>query len=253
MARQYRERVGSKISTAKRRRRAPDDSEIAEAVEACLKRSCSKKEAPHWREFLKDLVRNNAIPLELLSDLPIPASVAPRTRFDQVYAACAALAFPGYRKTTLRALLGPWESTQGVKVWRVVFPEKFGMAHVLIRATSFPEAFARACDYACRSSLRLWRKIPVDLTVRVMFVGEKALRRHLDLRWANRVHKRKELQLEGREFTPRQIYGARISALGPHDDPEYAIMRYSESKDLEKIRQRGRIRRSEVESESTRK
>lgn len=238
---------------SKKRRGAPNDAEITEAVEACLKRAFSRKEIPQWREFLQDLVRNNAIPLELLASLPIPASVAPRTRFDQVYAACAALAFPDYRKVTLRALLGPWEATKGVKVWRVVFPEKFGMAHVLIRAPSFPEAFARACDYACRSSLRLWKRIPVDLTVRVMFMGEKALRRYLGLRWANRVHKRKELQLEGREFTPRQIYGARISALGPHGDPEYAIMRYSEFKDLEKLRQRGKIRRSEVESESTRK
>lgn len=237
---------------SKKARKAPDDREIQKAVEDCLKRACSRKEAPHWREFLKDLVRNNAIPLELLTDLPIPASVAPRTRFDQIYAASMALAFPGYRKATLRALLGPWEGTRGVKVWRVIFPEKFGMAHVLIRASSFQEAFSRACDYACRASVRLWRRVPVDLTVRVMFMGEKALRRHLGLRWANRVHKRKELQLVGREFTPRQLNGARIAALGPHGDPEYAIMKYSEFKDLDKIRHNGKVRRSEVESESCR-
>ena len=238
---------------SRKARKTPDDREVQKAIEDCLKRACSPKERPQWREFLKDLVRNNAIPLELLTDLPIPASIAPRTRFDQIYAASMALAFPGYRKTTLRALLGPWDSIRGVKVWRAVFPEKFGMAHVLIRAPSFQEAFARACDYACRASLRLWRKIPVDLTVRVMFMGEKALRRHLGLRWANRVHKRKELQLVGREFTPRQLNGARIAALGPHDDPGYAIMKYSEFKDLSKVRQGGAVRRSEVESESFRK
>jgi len=235
---------------SKKARKAPDDAEIRDAVEACLKRACSRKEASQWREFLQDLVRNNAIPLELLTDLPIPASTTPRTRFDQIYAASMALAFPGYRKTTLRALLGPWEGIQGVKVWRVVFPEKFGMAHVLLRAPTFQEAFARATDYACRSSLRLFRRIPTDLTVRVMFMGEKALRRHLGLRWANRVHKRKELQLVGREFTPRQLNGARIAALGSHDDPGYAIMKYSEFKDLDKIRLNGRVRKSEVESES---
>lgn len=241
--------------TARKRRKAPDATEIEAAVEECLKRICSRKEAPHWREFLRDLVTHNAIPLELLAELPVPAqaSVTPRTRFDQIYAASMALAFPGYRKDTLRALLGPWEGTRGVKVWRAVFPEKFRMAHVLIRAGSFQEAFARACDYACRSSVRLFRRVPVDLTVRVMFVGEKALRRHLGLRWANRVHKRKQLQLEGREFTPRQLNGARIAALGPHDDPDYAIMKYSEFKDLDKVRHRGYVRRSEVESESTRK
>lgn len=234
----------------KRVKKAPDETEIKDAVEACLKRACSGKEAPQWRELLQDLVRNNAIPLELLASLPVPASEAPRTRFDQVYAACMHLAFPGYRKATLRALLGPWEGTKGVKVWRVVFPESFGMAHVLLRAPTFQDAFARACDYACRASLRLWRKIPADLTVRVMFMGEKALRRHLGLRWANRVHKRKELQLVGREFTPRQVNGARIAALGSHDDPGYAIMKYSEFKDLDKLRHAGKVRKSEVESES---
>jgi hypothetical protein len=239
---------------ARKQRKAPSEAEIASAVEECLKRICSRKEAPQWREFLKDLVVNNAIPLELLGEVPLPASVTPRTRFDQIYAASMALAFPGYRKTTLRALLGPWEALRGTKVWRVVFPEKFKMAHVLLRAPSFQEAFARACDYACRASVRMWRRVPVDLTVRVMFVGEKALRRHLDLRWANRVHKRKEFQLEGREFTPRQIYGARIAALGDHDDPGYAIMKYSEFKDLDKVRTvHGKSRISAVESESVRK
>lgn len=235
----------------KRARKAPDAQEVEAAVEACLRRVCSRKEAPEWRAFLQDLVVNNAIPLELLEVLPSRASETLRTRFDQMYAASMALAFPGYRKTTLRALLGPWETTRDLKVWRVIFPEKFGMVHVLLRAPSYQEAFARAADYACRASLRLWRKIPTDLTVRVMFIGEKALRRHLGLRWANRVHKRKEFQLEGREFTPRQLNGARIAALGPPgQDPGYAIMKYSEFKDLDKIRHEGYVRKSEVESES---
>ncbi len=239
---------------ARKVRRAPSSDEIATAVEECLQRAFSRKEAPEWREFLKDLVVNNGIPLELLMDLPVPAGTALRTRFDQIYAASMALAFPSYRETTLRELLGPSESSPKLKVWRVVFPEKFGLAHVLLRAPTFQQAFARACDYACRSSLRLWRRIPVDLTIRVMFMGEKALRRHLGLRWANRVHKRKEFQLEGREFTPRQLNGARIAALGPPGkDPGHAIMKYSEFKDLDKVRRKGWVRRSEVESESVRK
>lgn len=238
---------------SRKARREPSEQEVSEAVEACLKRICSKKEAPEWRSFLRDLVVNNAIPLELLEDLPVPAGEALRTRFDQIYAASMALAFPGYRKTTLRALLGPREDCRGLKVWRVVFPERFGMAHVLLRAPTFQEAFARAADYACRSSLRLFRRIPTDLTVRVMFMGEKALRRHLDLRWANRVRKRKEFQLEAREFTPRQVNGARIAALGPPGSPGHAIMKYSEFKDLDKIRKKGVVRRSEIESESFRR
>lgn len=236
-------------SKRKRRDQGPEDA--SRAVEDCLKRICSEKELDYWRPFLKDLVSNNAIPLELLEVVPVPARDGLRTRFDQVFAACMSLAFPSYRKTTLRALLGPSEDVRDVKIWRVVLPDRFQLAHVLIRATTFQEAFALACDYACRASLRMWRKVPADLTVRVMFMSEKALRRHLDLRWANRVHKRKELQLEGREFTPRQVNGARLAALGPKADPWWSVAKYSERRDLEAVRQAsGRTRRSEVEGES---
>ncbi len=230
-----------------------NDKELSDEVEACVRRICSAKDLPYWRHLLQDLVRNNAIPLELLKTIPLPAGKGFRTRFDQVYAASMALAFPGYRKATLRALLGPRAKIGDIKIWRVILPERFQLAHVLIRASSFQEAFALASDYACRASLRMFKRIPVDLTVRIMFMGEKALRRYLGLRWANRVHKRKSLQLEGRVFTPRQLNGARIAALGARDDPYWSVMKYSELKDLTKLRDNGIVRTSEVEGESRRR
>lgn len=151
-------------------------------------------------------------------------------------------------------LLGYVPGGAGTKIWRVVVPERFGITHVLLRAPTFQEAFALACDYACRASLRLYQRIPADLTIRVMFMSEKALRRYLDIRWSNRMRQRKQFQMEGREFTPRQIYGARLVALGRPDDPRYSIARYSESKDLKRLhKERGISRTSAVESESRRK
>lgn len=229
------------------------DAAIQEAIVAAVKRCGAPRDAQYWREMLTDLVRNNAIPIELLADIPLRAGEAPRTRFDQLYAASLALVFPGYREATLKALLASsYEMGLETKIWRVVFPEKFKLAHVLIRADSMQEAFAYASDYACRASLRLFRRIPPDLTVRVMFMSEKALRRHLHLRWANRVHKRKQLQLGHREFTRKQIDGAKTFALGVRGTDRYSIAKYAEEQDLRRLRKVGYVRRSVIEHESFR-
>jgi len=200
--------------------------------------------------MLNEVVKNNILPLDLLDYIPLKAKEAQKTRFDQLYDAVMCLAFPEYKENTLERLLGA-SSKSLTKIWRVIIPDKYKISSVLIRADSYPQAFARACDYTCRVSLRIHQRIPNDLTIRVVFMSEKALRRHLDIRWANRVKKRKQLQLEGREFTSKQINGARLIALGDPNDSYHQIIKYSESKDLQRIRESSnKIRISEVESEA---
>ena len=200
------------------------------------------------------MVYQGVVPLDLLQRVPLPAQEAGKTRFDQLYAAAMALVFPDYREETLRRFLGPEEQITEDKIWRVCFPEKFKIAHVYMRAGSFQQAFALGCDYACRLSLRIFGAVPHDLTIRVMFVSERALRRFLDMRWASKTHVRMQLKMVGREFTPRMLNGARLAALGPPDAPMYSIAKYAEMKDLDKVRKSaGRVRRSSVESESFRK
>ncbi len=219
-----------------------------EAIDRCVSRVCTSKEAPYFRSFLENAVIKRSIPLELLEEIPVPATEAGKTRVDQIYDASMHLAFPPYRRETLSGLTR--DVRPNMKIWRVLLPDSFRVAHVLIRADSFQEAFALGADYACRVSLRLFGQIPVDLTVRVMFMSEKAIRRHLELRWANRVKKRKQMQLEAREFTPRQIAGARLAAIGhPPSDPSRSIAKYVDMRDLRSLGAVDVARTTEVESE----
>jgi hypothetical protein len=235
-------------------KRKPTETEIRTTIEKVIKRCGSKIDTPYWRGFLVGLIKSNAVPLIIFENIPLQAGKASRTRFDQVFGAAMSLAFPGYRKDTLRALLGPSDDFESIQIWRAVFPAKFGLAHILIRANSYQQAFAFACDYACRASLRLFYRIPNDLTIRLIFMSEKAIRRHLSMRWANRVHKRKQFQLGVREFTPKQINGARLFALGKQGTEEYSIAKYSEEQDLRRVREKtGLVRISSVEHESHRK
>lgn len=206
------------------------------------------------RALLEDLVSHNTLPLELLRRLPVPPEKAGKTRFDQLYDAAMFLAFPGYRKETLEKLLGPDAKVKSkTKIWRAIFPAKFRLSHVLLRAPTFQQAFALGCDYACRMSLRLYREVPSDLTVRIQFVSEKAVRRMLKMRWANRVKRRKQLQLIGRVYTPKEIMGARLIALGDPKTPEHSIFKYAEARDLRKILSlQERVRVSSVETETFR-
>lgn len=229
---------------------ALSDQELRDAVERCIERVAGPKEATYLRVWLLELVRNHAIPISLLEYLPVSAREAGKTRFDQIYDAAMALVFPGYTKSTLERLLGP-SPRKDVKIWRVILPEKFKVAHVLIRAESFQQAFALGCDYACRTSLRTHGKVPIDMTVRVIYMTERALRRYLDLRWANRTSRRRKLKLEGRELTQRQLNGVRLFALGSSRSPHYSVARYCEHKDLDRIRlSKNLTRESAVESES---
>jgi hypothetical protein len=224
--------------------------EEIQAIEECLKRMSAKKEAPYFRHLLTELIQNQAIPIKLLEQIPIPPGESGKTRFDQLYDASMALVFPGYRAATLEKLFGG-EEFKGGKIWRVLLPEKFKMVHVLIRAKNFQEAFAFGCDYACRASLRMFGSIPVDLTIRVVFMSERAIGRMLDLRWANRNNRRQKLKLVGRELTEKQINGARLIALGHPKDPKYSVAKYADKKDLDKVRKyKGLTRYSMIEHES---
>jgi len=224
------------------------------AFEIYVKATSSPKERDYIRTMLEEFIKNNVLPIDLLEYIPRPPEEIGKTRFDQLYDAAMHLAFPGYRDETLEKLLGPTHKDRPrTKIFRCIYPEKFGLTHVLIRASSFQEAFALAADYACRLSLKMYNKIPNDLTVRVMFMSEKAVRRNLDMRWANRVKKRKTLQLEGRSFTTKEVTGAKLVALGHNKQEEFSIFKYAEARDLRKIlRQKDKMRISSVETETFR-
>lgn len=226
--------------------------EDLEKFEEYVDRVSSSKDRPYIKEALRDMVLNNTIPLKVLRDVPLPPRKVGKTRFDQLYAASMALVFPGYRETTLGRLLGPIGFDPEIKVFRAIFPEKFKITHILLRARTYQEAFALACDYACRVSLRLFKKIPPDLTIRVLFMSESSLRRHLSIREVTKTKKRQQLKMEGRQFTDKQLKGARLAALGPPSNPEYSIFKYSETKDLTRLRNSGVTRTSSIETESYR-
>jgi len=244
------------MKTPRKNKKSPDlpsDAEIKEAVEKCVKRIAGPKEASYLRVLLLEIVRNQTIPMKLLEFIPMPAAEVGKTRFDQIYDAAMALILPGYTKETIEKLLGP-SPGRNTKIWRIILPEKFKIAHVLIRADSFQHAFALGCDYACRMSLRLYGKISVDMTIRVIYMTERALRRHLELRWANRTSRRRKLKLVGREISQRQMNGVRLFALGSPKNSLYDVARYCEKKDLDRIRKtKGLSRESLVETESRRK
>lgn len=239
-----------KSSEKKKREKSPE-----ERLEKYLKRFTSQKERSYFKLLILEFIKNNTIPLDLIENIPLPAYESGKTMFDQLYDAASYLAFPGYRNETLERLVGPTaEESINTKIWRVILPQSFGLSHVLIRANSYQHAFALGCDYACRMSLRLYGRIPVDLTIRIQFVSEKAIRRMLDMRWANRVKRRKQLQLgEGRIFTHKELTGAKLVALGKPEQPEYSIAKYTEAKDLKNIlRKFNIVRVSSVETETFR-
>lgn len=230
-----------------------DPEEMDKRIEEALHRIAplSPKIRSYFRGLLKKMITSNAVPIELFEGIPLEPGAVGKTRFDQIYDASMYLAFPGYRKTTLKKLLGPGiHFGPDTKIWRAIFPEKFGVSHVIIRAPTYQRAFALACDYACRMSLRSFGNIPPDLTIRVIFMTEKAIRRMLHLRWANRVIKRRKLQLIGRVYSHNEVMGAKYAALGNPKEPEHSIAKYVEGKDLERIMSmKEKVRISAVEAE----
>lgn len=223
-----------------------------ERFEEYVNRSSSPSERDYVREMLLELIENNVLNLDLIEYVPQPAKDIKKTRFDQLYDAAMYLVFPDYNITTLRRFLGAaCDENPHIKIWRCVFPQKLGLTNVLIRANSFQEAFAYATDYACRMNLRIYRKIPLDMTIRVQFVSERSMRRMVDIRWANKNKRRHQLKTEGREFTNKEMFGARLVAIGHKEQPGYNIFHYAEYRDLKRIFQHHKlVRVSKVEKET---
>ena len=219
-------------------------------IERCLLRMCGKKDESYYREMLTKLVENQSIDISLLEEIPRHPDIVGKTKFDQLYDAALSLAFPGYKEKTLRKLVGDVYDPD-LKIWRVILPPKFGITAVLIRASSYQDAFALGCDYACRVSLRLFQKIPLDLTIRVMFVSERSVKRKLTLRKTNRDVKRNKYKLIGRVHSPKELSGVRIFALGHlRNDPRRNLANYVEEKDLTRIKELSKSYRiSGVEAE----
>lgn len=224
------------MAAKKQDRGSPGVRSREEIVEEAVRRCSRGADKAYFRALLNQILDSNALPVEVLESVPVPALQGGKTRFDQVFDALMHVAFPSYREETLAKLLGPGAPTgPEVKIWRVIIPPQFKVAHVLIRASSMQEAFGLGCDYACRMSVRLHGRIPADLTVRIQFVSEKAVRRMLGLRWANRVIKRRTFQLVGRVFTKKEIAGAKSFALGHPDQRLYPVARYAEARDLKRL------------------
>lgn len=200
--------------------------------------------------MIRDMVMNNVIPMDILEFLPIQVREVGKSRFDQLFDAAMYLAFPGYGKKVRKSLTGD-ENDHDMRAWKVILPREFMTSHVIIKAKTYQEAFAMACDYACRVSLRIKREIPLDLTVRVKFMGDRTLDRFFEIRTVNGKTTRLKRKLKERTFSPKQIMGARLAAMGhPNQTKDYSISKYVEKKDLERVREgAGLVKKTSIVTE----
>ncbi len=226
--------------------------ERAALIEKCVRRVTRSRDRDLFRQVLTDLVANNAIPADLLKDLPLRAQEAGKTRFDQVYEACMFLAFPPYRASLMDKMFGP-DPPEKLRLWRVILPREFELSHVVVRAQSFQEAFALACDYACRTTLWEKRRIPEDLTIRVHYMSDRSVSQLVGVRQAVRAASRKTGSLPGRKYSPKDIMGARLVAIGRKSSGSYEIFKYAEARDIKRVLETpGLVRTSAVEVETFR-
>lgn len=235
----------------KKKKKLPRAKSPTELVEECVRKIASPKEREAFRDFVQSLLDKNALPADLL-DVFQRAPAVGKARFDQFYDACMFLAFPEYRPMVKERAFGPTAS-QDLRFWRALFPKALGLSHVVLRATSYQEAFAFACDYACRLSLREHKRIPTDMTIRVIFMSDKSASRMLDIRHAVRDATRKASNLKGRKYSSKDIMGARIVAIGRKEGKNFSIFKYAERGDLKRIMsQRAEMRTSAVDIETFR-
>jgi len=249
------ERLARKAMIREERREMKRASEAAgrrQLVEECVQRICRPDEREAFLEFLTALVENNAIPASLLTTVPRRASKAGATRFDQIYDVCMFLAFPDYAPKVHDTAFGP-DAPEDMKLWRVILPREYGLSHVIVRSQSFQQAFSLACDYACRLSLRERRRIPGDLTIRVQFMDNVVTSRMLDIRQAVKYRQRVLSGTKGREFSAKDIAGARLVAIGRREGKNYSIFKYMDNMDLRNLEEGlGRRRLSAVDKETFR-
>ena len=221
-------------------------------IDECVQRVGRPTDREAFREILTALVENNAIPANLLTTVPQRSTKAGKTRFDQIFDACMFLAFPEYRPIVRDKAFGPIASPD-MRLWRALFPKEYGLSHVVLRARSFQEAFALACDYACRLSLREKHRIPTDMSIRVQFMADPHVARMLAIRNAVKDRTRKASNLRGRRYSAKAVVGARLVAIGRKEGNNYSIFKYAEDKDLKRIAElRAEVRVSAVEIETFR-
>jgi hypothetical protein len=225
---------------------------INEIDQIIFKKFGHGKEIQYLRNLIYKIVINKTLPLEVINEIPMNPEYAGKTKFDQLYDAAMSVAFTTYSQTTLEKLTKKKDNKE--KIWRVVLPEKFKIPHVIIKANSYQEAFAFGCDYACRISLRIHGKIPNDLQLKIMFISERSLKRHLKIKnWTRLGKRKKRMSLLGREFTQTEIEKAKSSALGDPTDSKYRIAKYIEEKDLKAVKLTGRTKITNVVREGKRK
>ncbi len=221
-------------------------------IDECVRRIGRPTDREAFREILTALVENNAIPAGILTTVPQRATKAFKTRFDQLYDACMFLAFPEYRPIVKDEAFGPTASPE-MRLWRALFPKEYGLSHVILRASSFQEAFGLACDYACRLSLRERRRIPTDMSIRIQFMTDAHVARMLAIRSAVKDRTRIASNLRGRKYSAKTVIGARLVAIGRKEGNNYSIFKYAEDKDLKRIAElRAEVRVSAVEIETFR-
>jgi hypothetical protein len=252
-------------------------------IERAVRKVCKRgdKEYKYLKSTLEELVKNKTIPIRLLKDVPRLPKVICKTRFDQLYDAAMFLSFPEYDDELFKYLFGldNFKKNREIKLWKVLIPKKYCMRNILIRAPNFQMAFARACDYVCRLVMKTEKKIPNDLTIRVMYLPASQIYLHkmpkteqqkaglsdsqegqpsedseiLDVDGDNEngEEENKKVPEKASETRMRKkVNGAIRIALGHSKNNEnYKVARYMEMKDLKKIEEAGVVRVSNVEIE----
>ena len=224
-----------------------DIHEVRKLIQTRMRSLRIKSQPEYFEEMIADLIMNKKVPLEALNDLlesPVKTGI---TKFDRIYEVTGKLAYPDYSEK-LKKVSGLCGT---MKMWKVNTPQKYKVGHVLIKAESYQDAFALACDYVLRIHLRLFHELPYDLTVKVTYCSEKFLRKHYGVKEINKKRQRQIRNTKDREFTERQIKGLALSALGhPPNDPKRSIARYHDKTDIDILRKRGVTKSTAIEKES---
>lgn len=216
-------------------------------------KNLSAPDRAYWQEFFFELLKNKVLPITFFKEFPESVTEIGKSLFDQVYDSCVKSMVPDYSEDVVESIigLGNYVSDPSIKIFRAMYPENFGLNGVLIRARSFQEAFAFACDYGCRFHLREFRKFPTDLNIRVSYVNEKFMRRLMDVRHMNRNKKRRNFNLSSKAtWTEKQRCGVRNAASCHPASEYYSIVRYAEDKSNVELKKSGLVKSSCIEQES---
>ncbi len=219
-------------------------------INTFVKNIDGEKSQTYFAEFLKNLIATGTVPVEALEGLPARPSKVGKTRFDQLYDLAQLITFMNYSESTIKGLLGEGGDLN-TRLWRVVLPKEYGIASIYLRAPTYQDAFALACDYVMRVSLRLNQIIPQEMTIKVESVTDQEARGMIAFRNKDRKRHARILNFKMPEVTPRQLRGIRLAALGyAMNDPRRSIVRYIEEKEVKYVnRVPGIARISAVDSE----